>query len=89
MAHLKITFLEEKNLTGCLSYRPRKGQKGTFWTISALEHSKVCTLFDFGHLQFFIFKILFTIMSKKNVQLITTFIPHTLEYEKQAILHNV
>jgi hypothetical protein len=39
-------------MTGCLSYRPQKGQKGTFWTISALEHSKVCTLFDFGHLQF-------------------------------------
>jgi hypothetical protein len=34
-------------MTGCLSYRPQKGQKGTFWTISALEHSKV-----FGHLQF-------------------------------------
>jgi hypothetical protein len=52
MAHLKITFWQKK-LTGCLSYRPQKGQKGTFWTISALEHSKVCTLFDFGHLQFY------------------------------------
>jgi hypothetical protein len=60
MAHLKITFWQKK-LTGCLSYRP---QKGTFWTISALEHSKVCTLFDFGHLQFT--KISFKILKFSN-----------------------
>jgi hypothetical protein len=29
MAHLKITFWQKK-LTGSLSYRPQKGQKGTF-----------------------------------------------------------
>jgi hypothetical protein len=52
IAGLKIKF-SKKKLTGWLSYWPQKGQKGTFWAISALEHSKVCThTLDFGHLQF-------------------------------------
>jgi hypothetical protein len=42
--------------TGWLSYWPQKGQKGTFWAIYALEHSKVGTLCDFRHLQFAIRK---------------------------------
>jgi hypothetical protein len=48
MAHLKITFWQ-KNLTGCLSYRPQKGQKGTFWVPylrSNIPRSALCTTLD-------------------------------------------
>jgi hypothetical protein len=43
-------------------------------------------------IDYLIFKYYLTsiiaVLSKINVQWITTFIPHTLEYEKQAILLN-